>query len=351
MTAEDVVVHRHGKRVSFTGKFAESVFSKNVRHFQLPPGRQDTTISELVDPYNDYTLNQHGHRGPEFRSGIDFLAAGCSQTYGIGVPENGTWAALLAEGSDMSYANISLPGGSIEWVVDSVLSYFREFGNSKYLFILFPDLFRVEIAVNPGISKSRDHDVNDFFSYGADDDVYSGLIELDSLDPNYSNAPRTSRRPHFAEETLAAEEAIRRSVKAIRYLEQYCLASGIKFVWGSWSDDLIDLATHIPEQYAFGNFIDLMGMHEWDSTQVEGEFDKPVDMKLDHSDDKGCDQTKLDSGKCRCYVDCHKEYSNSFQDAFHFGTDRHVNKGQGHIGVHKHLHIAEDFLAAIKETV
>ena len=350
MIEEEVVVHRHQEDVTFSGKFAEAVFSKKIGRFELPPNREDTTVSELVDPMHKYVLNSHGHRGPDFQPNVDILAAGCSQTYGVGVPESGSWPAQMARITGMSYANLSLPGVSIEWIVDAVMSYFYEFGHPKYVFVLFPDLFRGEMAVNINVNESRDTSVNDFFAYGADLDENKGVIPIDSLDPRITTKAKLSKRPHYIEDTLAVEEAVRRSIKAIRYLEQYCNATGVKLYWYSWSSDLVNLARTLPEEYKFDNYTQVDALENWVSVQGGLGSEPKVDIKIDHdpNNENSCTDEMYRTGECTCYSSCHGEYKEQYGESFHYGTDRFVAEGPGHMGVHKLIHLAEDFVKIIE---
>ena len=89
----------------------------------------------------DYSVNSHGYRGPSLGKS-DLLTSGCSQSFGVGVPENLTWTHMLAKNNGITYNNLSYPGNSTIAMVEDVFKYFEEYGHPKYLRLLLPDFLR-----------------------------------------------------------------------------------------------------------------------------------------------------------------------------------------------------------------
>lgn len=318
----------------FTGDLADAIFSKKLLKSPLPYGWSSTDVGPKYDPYNEYTLNSYNCRGPEFTSDVDFIFSGCSQTFGIGVPDNGVWPKFVADSLDASYVNLSMLGAGMEWITDSIYRYVHTFGKPKRgIMVLAPDLSRVDSMVNASLNSCPNPSISDYVPqyYDADGnrDVRLITFHLRRKDPvNYL------KRPFPIEDTIIEEESIRRTIKAIKDLEIFCEQSGIPLIWSTWSEVLEHLTNVLPEEYQFDSFINVSKL-DWrlkpdgcDSTEdnPEGYIDYTID-----------NNTKEE-------IVCHSELASSYPLSFYIGTDRYkTNDGQSHMGVHRHLHIAEEF--------
>lgn len=93
-----------------------------------------------------YHLNKYNFRSPEFpeketRDSITFL--GCSQTFGLGMHKDKTWASLVANHFNLPEINLSVPGGSL----DSAFRVYNEWQpihKSKITCLLIPPDNRFE---------------------------------------------------------------------------------------------------------------------------------------------------------------------------------------------------------------
>jgi hypothetical protein len=315
-------------------------------------------IKEWLDPRNDYTLNNYGYRGPDFSKDVDLVAAGCSVTYGIGVPEKGSWPHIAAKKLKLSYVNLSKPGASIEWIVDSLFSYFFEFGNPKNVFVLFPGPLRKEIVLNNQYNMSKYVNMEDFMHQGMSEDLIKGVVSYTFQSPRIKDKSLFLKRPFPIEETLPPETAVYRSFRSIRMLEVYCKSSNINLMWGTWSDDLANLMRSIPLEYSSPYFLQIYGLSGW-SSHFEGykvtaqDPEGIFDIKLKHTKNsakKNNCLTEKTKKNCVCYDNCHEPLKKRFPDSFYLGTDRLLSgKESAHIGVHKHAHIADDFVRGYKQ--
>lgn len=347
---DPVVIHRFDESIELAGRFKEAIFEKNLRKYYFHE-KVTYGYKETLDEFNDYITNSYGYRSPEFKSDLDILALGCSQTYGIGVPEEGTWPALLAKKSGLSYANLSAPGASIEWLVNSVFNYVHEFGPPKIIAALFPDFFRMEIVMNAEVNQSRTVTMRDWNAQGIDPNFARGVITSSSIDPGLKWKARLSKRPFPIEDTVPPEEPIFRSFRNIMMLERYCEALGITLLWSGWSDDVSRFLTEYGDsKYSPDYGFTCEGLHEWEShfRPLKKSKDDPEgikDRKLNHTEDSvDCPGHSDEGGPCTCYANCHLEYEEKFGESFHHGTDRKTRGvDNSHIGVHRHLHIADDF--------
>lgn len=355
-----VVNCRDGVKVSFTGDFKNSIFENKIQHMGMPPLWSSSDLSEKYDSYNEYSLNSFNYRSPEFSADIDFIAAGCSVTFGTGVQQDAVWPHIISERLGLSYVNLSMPGASIEWICDSVYKYIDTYGPPKKgIFILFPDLLRGQLTLNKEINIFIESGTNDFFPQSYNTDFSAGVVSHSSLIYNSPEnpAPRLVKKPYPIEYTAPREEPVRRSIKEIKNLERFAKHLNINLIWSSWSEDLVDLATSLSDEYKFNYFIDLKSLREWKShfvelTPTENDPEGIVDYKLDHKpetlDKYGCSDDLEGEGKCVCFSKCHFNLEDKYGKTFHLATDRYrVGKNQAHFGAHRLIHIAEDFIERI----
>lgn len=349
-----VVIPKNGfyRELKFTGDFKDAIFGKTIMEMPVPKSWDSNNIKENHDSYNEYTLNNYNYRGPDFTSDVDIIMAGCSQTFGIGVPDNGPWPVHLAEKLDASYVNVSMPGASIEWIIDSIYRYIDTFGSPKRgIVALFPDVLRRDLVINTDINDTLETSEHDFIPQYYSDDPRLRLL---SYSPIGYPTPSVIRKPYPVEHTLILEDSVKASIVKIRDLERFCKHAGIKLVWSSWADSLVWLIRDLPDEYSFDNYVRLVGLSDWKSHTygVEKTDDDPEgisDHKLDHanySELTGCTYEMLMDGTCICFSQCHFDRLIEFPTTFHEGADRFSPRSNGsHYGVHKHIHLAEDFAA------
>jgi hypothetical protein len=344
----------HNRELTFTGDFKEAIFGKHVMKMPVPLLWDSPSIKDNHEKYNEYTLNNYNYRGPDFVSGIDVITAGCSQTFGIGVPDNGPWPVHLAESLGASYVNLSMPGASVEWIINSIYRYIDTFGPPKRgIVILFPDILRNDIVINSDINTATKTNIGDFIPQYYSDDSKFRLI---SYSPMGYPAPNYIKKPYPVENTVVMEESVKSAILKIKDLERFCKYAGIKLVWSSWADSLVWLMRDIPEQYSFDNYVRIVSLADWKSHihPIEKTPEDPegiADYKLDHigySDITGCTKEMALNGTCICFSRCHFDRFEEFSLSFHEGTDR-IGQGNSHYGVHKHMHIADDLVARALE--
>lgn len=353
---------KDGVQINFTGGLKEFVFSKNLQPMQLPPLWKSKDIKYEYDQYNEYTLNSLNYRSPEFIRDVDFIAAGCSVTFGTGVQDDAVWPNLVAKHFDASYVNISTPGASVEWICDSVYKYIDTYGPpKKAILIIFPDLLRGQLAYNKEVNIAAESGMNDFYPQYYNEDFSRGLIGHDSLYyiSTENPAPRVTKKPYPIEHTVPREEPLIRSIKEIKKLERFAKYLNLNLIWSSWSEDLVELAADLPDEYRFDYFMDLSSLREWQShfselPVTEEDPEGIVDHKLDHRSETlelyGCTDELEGQGKCRCYSNCHFDLESLYGQTFHLATDRfNHGKNHAHFGVHRLIHIAEDFIERIEE--
>jgi hypothetical protein len=357
--AEDSVVvippKSYYRELKFSGDFKEAIFGKTIMPMPIPISWDGPSVQNNHESYNQYTLNNFNYRGPDFSSEYDFLTAGCSQTFGIGVPDSGPWPVHFAGSLGASYVNVSMPGASVEWVIDSIYRYIDTFGAPRRgIVALLPDVLRHDVVINSEINSTAETSDNDFIPQYRSDD---GNLKLLSYSPAGYPAPNYLKKPYPIENTMVLEESVKASVTKIKDLERFCKTAGIKLIWSSWADSLVWLSESLPEKYKFHNYTPAYGLAMWESHLVnieatpndpEGIADRKINHDSETMESYGCSQELFDARGCICFSDCHKDLMDEYGLSFHEGTDRFIRDGS-HYGVHKHIHIAEDFLAKALE--
>jgi hypothetical protein len=352
-----VVIPPQGYRreLRFSGNFKEAIFGKTIMPMPTPVSWADSNIQKNHDSHNVYSLNNYNYRGPDFSNDYDLLTAGCSQTFGIGVPDDGPWPVHVSEMLNASYVNVSMPGASIEWIIDSIYRYIDTFGKPKRgILVLFPDILRHDVVINSEINDTTETSDNDFIPQYYSDDR---KLKLLSYSPAGYPAPNYLKKPYPIENTMTLEESVKASIAKIRDLERFCRLADINLVWSSWADSLVWLVRELPDEYQFDNYVKMTGLSLWKSHlyRLEATDSDPegiADYKLAHMEDTmadfGCSNELAEAQKCVCFWPCHQDLVVKYGLSFHEGTDRFTRDGS-HYGVHKHIHIAEDFSARALE--
>jgi hypothetical protein len=166
-----------------------------------------------------YTLNKQYFRSDSFEKfnneNINILYAGCSFTFGMGIPDDFLWTNLLTnkiqETTDKKVDpyNIGFRGFSNYLIIKNIMSFIRNYGKPDYIFALFPDC-------------ARDFIFNDF------DNNYGYVF------PRFFNAKGSSKFEVNYTKNFTYETNIMRSSDMIKHLEDFCYFANIKLYWTSW---------------------------------------------------------------------------------------------------------------------
>ena len=262
-----------------------------------------------VDISTEYSLNNFGYRGSDWTESANILTAGCSNTYGLGVPVNGTWPKILEDITGKTVHNLSRPGMSIQELVFQIFAYFKTFGNPNMLICLFPDPYRMQVPVKKDLITVGDNTI-----YNAIEDIHLGHKTQTKI----SERKKYIKIPYDYREILPIEFPLFISMKLIHMLEQYCNSNNIKFVWSSWDRTIRDTFTKI--NIPFNNFY--------------------------NHDDFNMSPVLDNENKPRV---CHNEYKNIFLKYFDSGQDIEDGEEYAHPGVHRQIHIAEAFYKSINQ--
>jgi hypothetical protein len=265
-------------------------------------GYKQYKYHKIVDVNTKYKVNSNGFRGNEIVGNEDLVIAGCSFTFGLGVPEDKIWAVELAKNLNLTYTNLSYPGASIMFIVQLIFKYFKKYGNPKYIICLFPDPYRMCLPYIENKLESLDNPINEKISH----------LHLKGFTNN--RIPTYSKLPHMAEHVIPQDVAKWLSIQYIHMLEQYCKSNNIKLIWSSWENTFLD---ELLKSNVFNGLIDI-------------ESNKWIRNTNDHYD--------MYEKK-----DCHLELKNKYPEIFDRGLDLEWGIQHSHWGTHKHIHISEIF--------
>lgn len=144
------------------------------------------------DPFTDKHIGKH------------ILFAGCSVTYGVGLPDfNKSWSSIVyntikTNEAVSGFYNIAYPGHSISLQVSTIFRYIKKYGKPDVIFFNLPSTSRT-FAFTDGLHTSQ---------VTSDDEInYPGSIAI---------------AEHYNYESYL-------------YLESYCKAQNIKLISITWS--------------------------------------------------------------------------------------------------------------------
>lgn len=169
-----------------------------------------------------YSINSYGFRSKEFKEyskdNLKILFAGCSNTFGEGLPEQYTWSKLLIKkiqhkekNVKIEDYNISYPAASIHSIIRNIYFFIEKFGTPDYLFIMFPGCNR------------------DLYFSNKENNFVNCLLWNEYL--LFKNSTQQKFNLNYVE-----ENNILLSTTLIYMLESFCKKSKIKLIWTSWRE-------------------------------------------------------------------------------------------------------------------
>lgn len=193
--------------------------------------------SESADSNFYYKLNKNGFRSKNFdkfdNSKTNILFAGCSITYGVGLPEGLTWPDFFIKKfsnitSDIDYYNIALPGASIFLNFKNILAFLKTVGKPDYILMIAPETTR-----------------NLYW------DVQSKKFANALITSNQREVDINYKKQYIQENNLMF------NIVYLQTLEYICNILNIKFIWSSWNT----ISSDVYKEFNFNNFIEIENDH------------------------------------------------------------------------------------------
>lgn len=286
------------------------------------PVEPNTVLHDLDCIPIEYHVNEYMFRTDKFNN-QELMTLGCSMTFGDGLPEEYRWANLLSNLSNQSLVNLGFSGDSAIGQVQKAFWYFKHFGNPKTIAAFFP-MYRMPFPHIEGKNRYEQsrHRINGkLMNYSHN-----------SIIPNMDSFEKLSQKPHKLDSIISYEATLYYTNLAILTLDQYCKTNNIKFVWTVW--DILsrprfgiknDELTSTILQYfrdTYDTYVDMPSMY-WEINSNGLELDQ--------------------DGK---ELTCHQEFS--YDLLFHKAADIAHGLDRAHFGLHRNIHIANDFYDRIK---
>lgn len=259
---------------------------------------------------NEYILNSLGYRSKEFFGSPEMIAAGCSMTFGEGVPDEGRWGDFLSKmlGVSNSYINLGIRGASVGQIVLNVFAYIEKYGKPKYLFCVFPNLERIEFVFHKDLILDKyGLRVEDFSDLGSNyQRSYTHLHDVNQPPSKYMKSPV------YMQDVIPTEYSTYLASGYIQMLTTYCRDAGITFKWSTWNERFCESA----RAYDYPAYVD-----SWDILKINPYKDKNQFAE----------------------VNCHLDLLDKYNKNFYIGLDK-----SAHWGVHPHAHMAEEFFRSLQ---
>lgn len=307
--------------------YIESIYLNRLgnQHFQgsadLAPDRMGSSPKRILNQRDiDFRYNNYGFRDEDFTECADVLIAGCSQTWGVMLPEQYRFSSVIAEKISSKVHNIAFPGNSVDSTIRLVFSYIKEFGNPKYIYLMLPPFERFEFS--PDIERFSLEYIKNFKS--RKETLISPLL----IGTYNATGDKVSKAPYSAENIVNLQSIHFWQAQNILMLEQYCKVANIKFAWSTWStfcgmpDTIIGLKKR---GLGYESYLDIP-FRKWKYDHI-ADFD---DLKTNEN--------------------CHSDLKLKAEDVFHAAKDslrfsRLDGEGfDAHWGAHRNAHIAEEVL-------
>lgn len=268
------------------------------------------------DNINTYTTNRIGLRSGEFIETPDILAFGCSQTWGVGVPDESVWPKVLSEKLSMSYVNLGIPGASIMRLVLVVIDYIETYGAPTHVVGLLPDVRRmfgyVDTYINASGVDKRHSEQEEHHGEGLSDIHFPIPNERPTEKQVKSLTAKLSKRPHLIYEVNSYALPFLLSLQYLQFLQKYCRLQNINLILSSWDNDTVKLF----KESELKNFYHL---------NFQSDFVKDQELYVNS---------------------CHPDMSDIYGENWYRGAD-HTKEHKGHMGIHRHLDYAEFFAEEI----
>ncbi len=225
---------------------------------------KDFSGIRIVDKNNKYFVNDLGFRG-KIKNNPEIIALGCSYTFGVGIPENGTWPSILSDQIGVDILNLGVPGNTIKKTCELAIRYMSKFEKPKTVFALFPGFFRNMLIEDTNFYTSA-NSINQKEERGViTQRSFQARINYDR-DKNFMSFEKVNtnnffnskdKNVRYMENVLSPHQLISDSIDSISTLQDFCYSHGIEFYWSTWdipTTILMDTLLKIPN-FKLKNYI------------------------------------------------------------------------------------------------
>jgi len=236
-TKDDVILNEYLDDYFITG----TTFTKRKSKFANKYEKQNEYVITdhvygkdlVVGPDITYKINKYGFRSQHFdnfnKNQKNILIAGCSVSFGIGIPEDFIWYKEMIKNIEFDeYYNISSLGASTRLIVKNILTFIRKNGKPDYIFAIFPN-----------------------FSRDLQFDQYSKEFQNCIVNKLFPTAPKEYMTNNLYVKNYQYEYSVFTYVDYIRILEDVCKYLDIKLIWSTWDIEAKSILSKLNFKYYF----------------------------------------------------------------------------------------------------
>ena len=111
-----------------------------------------------------YKINSLGFRSDEFDDSPCLVALGCSYSFGVGLPIDDTWPALVGKALGLKVFNLAWPGQGSDYCFRMANHWISQL-NTKYCVLLNPPPSRVEVLMENGQAETfMPHSLSSYYN-------------------------------------------------------------------------------------------------------------------------------------------------------------------------------------------
>ena len=234
--SDTIINPQQNDRGKYIDKYASKTYYVSDDEYFITDRIYAINNKDLIDNFT-YILNRDGFRSQHFENfnqeDYNVLTAGCSFTFGVGLPKDYIWNDMMinhiGKKEKVENYDISYPGHSIYLIIKNVFSFIEKYGKPNKIFILFPDMHR-----------------SLFYSY-KNENFNLCTISINHLTHKLDNEIKNA--------VMAYNEGTQliHLTSYIHALEALCSALNIDLLWTTWNK--IDAEKF--SQINFKNFVDL----------------------------------------------------------------------------------------------
>ena len=214
------------------------LYTDSYEQFLLNPNKkiwENVNIEYIIEPYNNIRNNTFNFRKDKVNnSGIEIACFGCSNTFGLGLPNEWTWPYKVNElfGFDKyNVINYGIPGCSIEKITLLIYEFLvNQNKNYESIFIFFPDTYRYLY----GLYENNKLNFCDFFLSKENDHNYTDDVLM------IKDAYLEITNSVFCFYSF---------IKCFKFIEEICKMKNIPFYWYSWSKNITNLSEETNKEY------------------------------------------------------------------------------------------------------
>jgi hypothetical protein len=295
-----------GITVDSKNKYSNEEMSLFLEELKDILASHSTTQSKALSFFTfDQQLEDYRYRpmDQDFNKHYEFVFSGCSQTHGDHITEpevkggsyKDIWGFQIADAYGKEALNLGMGGWGAESILKGLMHHFQKNGNPKVLLVLYPDLGRIEGVDSDKIEMptplNKHELVQHWFLRPSDDHKVNKLSVL----------------PHSPLDVIPFTQALYKNLQSILLLNEYCKQNSIYFKYSSWNHTTNLFLKMLKESFSeYSNYLE------------------PKEFNFDELEFEN--------------LSCHKDIKeNKIKTVWNTGHDKE------HIGIHQHIHIAEQF--------